>query len=108
MRRACRGFASRLVRYFCIYTEDILSNSPVYPNASQCFLMKELRHPNIVRLVGVCWDTFMVGLALEYVPNGTLEHWLRQDVIEKKKRKIAASSETNLESGKFLDDSSRR
>ncbi|GMH49587.1 hypothetical protein TrLO_g5833 [Triparma laevis f. longispina] len=48
----------------------------------ECFLMKELRHPNIVKLVGVCWDENMVGLCLEFVPNGTLEHGLRQDVVE--------------------------
>jgi hypothetical protein len=25
----------------------------------ECFLMKNLRHPNVVRLVGVCWDEKM-------------------------------------------------
>jgi hypothetical protein len=25
----------------------------------ECFLMKGLRHPNIVKLIGVCWDSDM-------------------------------------------------
>jgi serine/threonine protein kinase len=39
--------------------------------------MKNLRHPNIVKLVGVCWDDSLLGLCMEYVGNGTLEEWLR-------------------------------
>ena len=35
----------------------------------ECFLMKNLRHPNIVKLVGVCWDDLMLGLCLEYVSD---------------------------------------
>ena len=42
----------------------------------ECFLMKNLRHPNIVKLVGVCWDEMMLGCCLEYVKNGSLEDWL--------------------------------
>jgi serine/threonine protein kinase len=45
----------------------------------ECFLMKGLRHPNIVRLIGVCWDEKLVGCCLEYVSNGSLEDWLRSD-----------------------------
>jgi hypothetical protein len=33
----------------------------------ECFLMKNLRHPNIVKLVGVCWDDSLFGCCLEYV-----------------------------------------
>jgi hypothetical protein len=40
--------------------------------------MKNLRHPNIVRLIGVCWDDEMFACCLEYVENGTLEDWLRR------------------------------
>jgi serine/threonine protein kinase len=42
----------------------------------ECFLMKNLRHPNIVKLIGVCWDDKMLGCCLEYVSNGTLNDWL--------------------------------
>jgi len=40
--------------------------------------MKNLRHPNIVKLIGVCWDDEMLACCLEFVPNGTLESWLRK------------------------------
>ncbi|GMI02459.1 hypothetical protein TrST_g9218, partial [Triparma strigata] len=39
----------------------------------ECFLMKELRHPNVVKLVGVCWDDMMLGCLLEYIDGGSLE-----------------------------------
>ena len=44
----------------------------------ECFLMKTLRHPNIVKLVGVCWEDEMFACCLEFVENGTLEDWLRK------------------------------
>eukprot|EP00520_Triparma_pacifica_P006010 CAMPEP_0118656516 /NCGR_PEP_ID=MMETSP0785-20121206/13529_1 /TAXON_ID=91992 /ORGANISM="Bolidomonas pacifica, Strain CCMP 1866" /LENGTH=882 /DNA_ID=CAMNT_0006549377 /DNA_START=68 /DNA_END=2713 /DNA_ORIENTATION=- len=46
----------------------------------ECFLMKSLRHPNVVRLIGVCWDDNMLACVLEYVPNGCLQdHLSRQN-----------------------------
>ncbi len=52
----------------------------------ECFMMKELRHPNIVRLVGVCWDVNLVACCLEYIDNGTLEEWLRIDARRREKK----------------------
>ena len=43
----------------------------------ECFLMKNLRHPNIVKLVGVCWEDEMFACCLEYVSNGSLDDWLK-------------------------------
>jgi serine/threonine protein kinase len=40
--------------------------------------MKSLRHPNIVKLVGVCWSDDMFACCLEFVENGSLEDWLRK------------------------------
>ena len=40
--------------------------------------MKKLRHPNIVELVGVCWDDDLFACCLEFVENGSLEDWLRR------------------------------
>ncbi|GMH85965.1 hypothetical protein TrVE_jg2679 [Triparma verrucosa] len=45
----------------------------------ECFLMKELRHPNVVKLVGVCWDDMMLGCLLEYIDGGSLEDRLKKD-----------------------------
>ena len=63
----------------------------------ECFLMKSLRHPNIVKLVGVCWDDDLFACCLEFMENGTLEDWIRRTaggkaydpskVKEKKKKK---------------------
>ena len=40
--------------------------------------MKSLRHPNIVKLVGVCWEESLFACCLEFVENGSLEDWLRR------------------------------
>ncbi|GMH95698.1 hypothetical protein TL16_g13218, partial [Triparma laevis f. inornata] len=48
----------------------------------ECFLMKELRHPNVVKLVGVCWDDMMLGCVLEYIDGGSLEGRLKKDWIQ--------------------------
>jgi hypothetical protein len=43
----------------------------------ECFLMKNLAHPNVVKLVGVCWDDSLFACCLEFAENGSLEFWLR-------------------------------
>ncbi|GMI41246.1 hypothetical protein TeGR_g3202 [Tetraparma gracilis] len=43
----------------------------------ECFLMKNLSHPNIVKLAGVCWSEDLFACCLEFVENGSLEFWLR-------------------------------
>jgi hypothetical protein len=42
----------------------------------ECFIMKNLRHPNIIKLIGVCWDEMMLGCCIELVRNGNLKDWL--------------------------------
>ncbi|GMH53289.1 hypothetical protein TrRE_jg4850, partial [Triparma retinervis] len=72
----------------------------------ECFIMKDLRHPNIVRLIGVCWDDFMMGCCLEYVDNHTLEFWLREEA--KKKAAIAENDyEGNGPTSKHLREQSQ-
>ncbi|GMI38373.1 hypothetical protein TeGR_g13291, partial [Tetraparma gracilis] len=44
----------------------------------ECFLMKNLSHPNVVQLVGVCWSEELFACCLEFAENGSLEDWLRQ------------------------------
>ncbi|GMI38302.1 hypothetical protein TeGR_g9302 [Tetraparma gracilis] len=44
-----------------------------------CFLTKEMSHPNIVILIGVCWDQMMLGCVLEYVSGGSLQDRLKAD-----------------------------
>ena len=45
----------------------------------ECFLMKSLRHPNVVRLIGVCWDFGMLACLMEYMANGSLKYHLAND-----------------------------
>jgi hypothetical protein len=45
----------------------------------ECFLTKEMSHPNIVILIGVCWDDLMLGCVLEYVDGGSLQDRLKAD-----------------------------
>jgi len=49
--------------------------------------MMKLRHPNVVKLVGVCWDEGLLACCLEFVENGTLEDWLRKTTWKKSKKK---------------------
>jgi len=49
----------------------------------ECFLMKSLRHPNIVKLIGVCWDDGMFGCCLEFIENGTLGDHLKSRDMRK-------------------------
>ncbi|GMI31061.1 hypothetical protein TeGR_g8843 [Tetraparma gracilis] len=50
----------------------------------ECFLTKNLSHPNVVKLVGVCWSEELFACCLEFVENGSLEDWLRNTVGGKK------------------------
>ena len=58
----------------------------------ECFLMKTLRHPNIVKLVGVCWEDSMFACCLEFVENGTVEDWLK---------KTAGGDKASVENDKY-------
>ena len=40
--------------------------------------MKHLRHPNVVRFIGVCWDETLLACVLEYVSNGSLQDHLKK------------------------------
>ncbi|GMI36532.1 hypothetical protein TeGR_g6885, partial [Tetraparma gracilis] len=50
----------------------------------ECFLMKNLSHPNVVKLVGVSWSEELFACCLEFAENGSLEDWLRHTVGGKK------------------------
>jgi len=49
----------------------------------ECFLMKGLRHTNVIALEGVVWDDTMLACILEFAPNGSLEDNLRADFPKK-------------------------
>jgi hypothetical protein len=55
-----------------------VNNENVLRFRHECFLMKNLSHPHVVNLVGVCWSEDMFACCLEFVENGSLEDWLRR------------------------------
>ncbi|GMI23079.1 hypothetical protein TeGR_g9797 [Tetraparma gracilis] len=59
----------------------------------ECFLTKEMSHPNVVRLIGVTWDDLMLGCVLEYVDGGSLQDRLKKDWNEDFEDKITWKGE---------------
>jgi len=59
----------------------------------ECFITKELSHPNCVSLIGVCWDDNMLGCVIEYVDGGSLEGRIRSDWPKPFKEKITWKKE---------------
>ncbi|GMI28514.1 hypothetical protein TeGR_g9793 [Tetraparma gracilis] len=69
----------------------------------ECFLMKNLSHPNIVQLVGVCWSEELFACCLEFVENGSLEDWLRRtvggEIYHKPKTPVIGKKKVKSEEG---------
>jgi len=59
----------------------------------ECFLTKELTHPNCVSLVGVCWDEMMLGCLLEYIDGGSMGDRIKQDWAKQFREKITWKNE---------------
>ncbi|GMI34086.1 hypothetical protein TeGR_g2229 [Tetraparma gracilis] len=70
----CRGGKVAMKQLLTVNEENVLRFR------HECFLMKNLSHPNVVQLVGVCWSEDLFACLLEYVQNGSLEDWLRRTV----------------------------
>ncbi|GMI20413.1 hypothetical protein TeGR_g7083 [Tetraparma gracilis] len=73
----------------------------------ECFLMKNLSHPNVVKLVGVCWSEDLFACCLEFVENGSLEDWLRRTVggkvyKSKEMQQAQAAKKATLEDRVYL------
>jgi len=45
----------------------------------ECFLCKEMNHPNVIKLIGVCWDDMMLACVMEFMDGGSVETRLRKD-----------------------------
>ena len=49
----------------------------------EILLMNQLRHPNIVMLMGALWSDKMVGIVLEFAESGSLSDALKSKKISK-------------------------
>ena len=65
--------------------------------------MKNLRHPNVVKLAGVVWDETMLGCCMEYVGNGSLEDWINKSMPRGGKRLTKIPMKGEEEGGKVVD-----
>ncbi|GMI41164.1 hypothetical protein TeGR_g7773, partial [Tetraparma gracilis] len=74
-----------------------VNNENVLRFRHECFLMKNLSHPHVVNLVGVCWSEDMFACCLEFVENGSLEDWLRRTAGGKVDGGTRIDGNTNME-----------
>jgi hypothetical protein len=53
----------------------------------EVLLSGDLRHPNIVTMVGACWETSLMALVMEYCENG-----MSSDLLKEKSSMVRAST----------------
>ncbi len=76
--------------------EHELTQETIDSFVEECILMQALRHPNVVQMLGVAWDssTAMVACLVELMPRGSLRSVLQDDSLlltwEDPKTKFAA------------------
>jgi len=46
----------------------------------EIILSAQLRHPNIVQLIGACWDPSLIALVMEFAEEGSLDECLKSNV----------------------------
>lgn len=46
----------------------------------EVILMSDLRHPNVVFMVGACWESVLMAIILEFCHNGTAEDYLNEEL----------------------------
>ena len=45
--------------------------------------MSQLRHPNVIALLGAIWDAKMVGILLEYASKGSLDDLIKTNELRR-------------------------
>jgi len=66
--------------YVAIKTITAIDRERLIDFRNEILIMNQLRHPNIIMLIGAVWSKEMVGIVLEFADNGSLS-----DVLKKKK-----------------------
>ena len=65
---------------FCVLWKVIKKNWPnvYWLEQTEINFLGKFSHPNLVRLIGYCWEEKELLLVYEYMPNGSLESHLFQ------------------------------
>lgn len=66
--------------------------------------MKHLDHPNLVRLYGVCKKEYVFYIVMEYLKNGSLLEYLREEKNKISEDMMMGMSAQIVDAMKYLDD----
>jgi len=66
--------------FVAVKTVTTIDRDSLMSFRNEILVMNQLRHPNIIMLLGAVWSKEMVGVVLEFADNGSLS-----DVLKKKK-----------------------
>ena len=75
------GFANLSIRSESTVQGRIMSNSSFDIMQAEVNFLGRLNHPNLVKLLGFCWDDEELLLAYEFMPRGSLENHLFGSMI---------------------------
>ncbi|CAI0628241.1 unnamed protein product [Linum tenue] len=48
----------------------------IFGNDTECEVLRNLRHRNLIKIISTCYTTGFKALVLEFMPNGSLHKWL--------------------------------
>ncbi|GMH96709.1 hypothetical protein TrST_g5299 [Triparma strigata] len=64
-------------QYVALKTLLHLEEDSLHEFKQEILLNAQLQHPNVVRLVGACWDRSMIAIVLEFAEGGSLDTALK-------------------------------
>ncbi|CAI0628245.1 unnamed protein product [Linum tenue] len=56
--------------------DDDDDDDDIFGNDTECEVLRNLRHRNLIKIISTCYTTGFKALVLEFMPNGSLHKWL--------------------------------
>ncbi|CAI0628236.1 unnamed protein product [Linum tenue] len=57
-----------------VFNDD--DDDDIFGNDTECEVLRNLRHRNLIKIISTCYTTGFKALVLEFMPNGSLHKWL--------------------------------